>query len=98
MSFLRVDYDRAIAQAKNLDAAADMCRKALNDLNRDRNASEAVWVGESGDAMRMQMQAAVKELDSTRSQLTAIAASIRRVAEELKKKDEEMRRKINSFG
>lgn len=98
MSFLRIDYDKAIAQAKKLDAAADMCKTALNDLKKERSNSEAIWAGESGNAMRLQVQAAEKELDAAGKQLTAIAANIRRVAEELKKKDEEMRRRINGFG
>lgn len=97
MSFLRIDYDRAIAQAKKLDAAASKCYDALNDLKRERGNSEAIWVGESGNAMRLQVEAAEKELNAAHGQLKTIAASIRRVAQELKRKDEEMRRIIKGF-
>lgn len=97
MGFLRVDYDRAIAQAKKLEQAAALCSNSLADLRRERNNSEGFWIGESGNAMRMQAAAAEKELLSAKEQLTAIASNIRRVAEELRKKDEEMRHRIEIF-
>ena len=97
MSFLRVDYDKAIAQAKELESAAERCGQSLKDLRNERGSSETYWVGVSGNAMRSQIAAAEKDLSAARSQLISIAASIRRVAEELKRTDETVKGMIESF-
>lgn len=97
MSIIRVDYDRAIALAKELENAARMCEDSLRDLRNERGNSEACWQGVSGNAMRSQMEAAERELKAAKSQLTTIAANIRRVAEELRQKDAELGGVIGSF-
>ncbi len=94
MAFLRVDYDRAIALAKDLETAADKCNRSHQDLMRERSNSELCWAGDSGNALRDQAEAAARELKSARGQLVTIAASIRRVAEELRRKDEELARRM----
>lgn len=98
MAFLRIDYEKAIAQAKELERAAELCGTSLNDLRRERNNSEAFWTGNAGNAMRGQMEASERELGNVKSQLVTIAADIRRVAEELKKKDMELKNRIGRFG
>lgn len=97
MSFLQIDYDKAIAQAKELESAAEQCGRSLNDLRDARGASEAYWVGVSGNAMRLQIEAAESDLSYARDQLISIAASIRRVADELKRADETVKGAIESF-
>lgn len=98
MAFLQVDYNRAIALAKELETAADKCKSSRGDLVRERNNSEAYWKGDAGNALRAQAEAAEKDLKMTQTQLITIAANIRRVAEELKRKDEELARRIRSGG
>lgn len=97
MGLIRVDYDRAIALAKELEDAARKCEDSLRDLKTERGNSEAFWQGVSGNAMRSQMEAAERELKAAKGQLTTIAANIRRVAEELRQKDAALGAVIGSF-
>lgn len=97
MGLIRVDYDKAIALAKELEEAARMCRDSLRNLRIERGNSEACWQGVSGNAMRSQMEATERELKSAKGQLETIAANIRRVVEELKKKDKELSGIVNKF-
>lgn len=97
MSFLSIDYDKAIAQAKQLDEAASMCNEAMNSLKKERNNSGTIWAGESGEALRTKTEELEKELKSGKSKLTSAAADIRRVAKELKEEDERARKRIESF-
>lgn len=97
MSLIRVDYDKAIALAKELENAARMCGDSLRDLKNEQGNSEACWQGASGNAMRSQMKTAERELKSAQSQLNTIAANIRRVAEELRQKDTGLGAIIGSF-
>lgn len=96
-TLISIDYDKAIALAKELEEAARMCGESLRNLKTERGNSEACWQGASGDAMRTQMEAVGGELQSVKSQLETIAASIRRAAEELRKKDKELSGIIGRF-
>lgn len=90
---ISVDYEAAMAHARTLDMAADKCGEALAALKKQSGASENYWTGRAGTALRSHMNDSVKELAGVQSQLHTTAANIRRIAEELKKKDE----KIKSF-
>lgn len=98
MSFLHVDYENAIAQAKRLEQAASLCGDSHAKLQKEHKQSEMFWTGESGNAMRLQMVAVIRELNYTKQHIEEAAALIRRVAEELRKKDEEMGSMIRGFG
>lgn len=97
MSLIRVDYDKAIALAKELENAARMCGDSLRDLKTERGNSELCWKGVSGNAMRTQMKIAERELGAAQNQLTTIAANIRQVAEELRRTDTGLGTVIGSF-
>ncbi|MDE6971835.1 MAG: WXG100 family type VII secretion target [Lachnospiraceae bacterium] len=96
--FLRIDYEKAMAQAKELEGAAERCGQSLSNLRNEKGALGTYWVGESGNAMREQIAVAEGNLTSAQSQLIAIAASIRRVADELKRADETIKGLIEGFG
>ena len=89
-----IDYDKAIAQAKQLEQAASKCKDSLAGLKRERGGSEVFWIGASGNAMREQMEKAERELSATEKQLNEAAASIRRVVEEMRRKDMDLSRVI----
>ncbi len=90
MELIRIDYGKAIALAKELENAARMCEDSLRNLRIERANSETCWQGVSGNAMRSQMTAAERELAAEKDRLNTIAANIRRVAEEMRKKDKEL--------
>ena len=87
MAFIQLDYLNAIAQAKKLEAAADRCGEALKTLRSQAGSSEQFWQGNSGKAMRAKMAETANQLSAAQSELLAIAATIRKVAEELKETD-----------
>lgn len=90
MAFIQVDYDNAIAQAKKLEAAADHCSEVSRTISSQGGDSERYWRGRAGDAMRIKMEETAKELEAVKGQLQSTAAAIRRVAEELREKDQQL--------
>lgn len=97
MGLVRIDYGKAIALAKELENAARMCGDSLRSLKIERANSEVCWQGVSGNAMRSQMEVTERELKAAKGQLETIAANIRRVAEELRKKDKELSGIVDKF-
>lgn len=87
MAFIQLDYLNAIAQAKKLESAADKCGEALRTIKSQSGNSEQFWQGNSGKAMRAKMAETVRELTAAQKELSAVAAAIRKVAEELKETD-----------
>ncbi len=87
MAFIQLDYLNAIAQAKKLETAADRCGEALKIIQNQAGSSEQFWQGNSGKAMRAKMTETASQLSAAQSELSAVAAAIRRVAEELKEAD-----------
>lgn len=98
MAFLQVDYDRAIALAKDLETAAGKCEDSHRELIREKSNSEFCWLGESGDVLRIQAESAAKELKTLGSRLRGTAACIRIVAVELRRRDQETADKIRNSG
>ncbi len=90
MGFIQVDYDNAIAQAKRLEAAADQCGEAYRAIRLQSGRSERFWQGNSGNVIRTKMAESVKELQAVQSDLRETAAVIRKVAEELRRKDKKL--------
>lgn len=97
MSFISIDYEKAIAQAAQLERAASLCERSLVSLSRAQGESESFWVGTSGAAMRTQLAASGKELRNTKNQLTSLAKTIRRVAEELRARDKALSDLVGHF-
>lgn len=96
MAFLQVDYDRAVALAKELEDAAGKCETARNNLAKEKANSEMYWKGDSGNALRVQADASEKNLRATERKLQRIAGNIRTVADELRRADEEIAAKIRA--
>lgn len=98
MGRINIDYDKAMALARELDGAARTCDDAFRKLKTERGNSERCWQGLSGNAMRDQLDRAGKELNIQKGQLETIAANIRRVAEEMMRRDRAVGDMIDRFG
>lgn len=90
MSMIRVDYDNARRQAQKLQAAADDCDEVVRKLKAHMGQLSNYWEGESAEAFINSVQTRIRELQSIKGNIETVAVHIRRVADELEKKEREL--------
>lgn len=90
MSLIRVDYDNARRQAQKLQAAADECDEIIRKLKTRMGQLPNYWEGESAEVFINSVQARIREIQSMKGKIEAVAVHIRRVADELEKKEKEL--------
>lgn len=90
MSMIRVDYDNARRQAQKLQAAADNCDEVVRKLKVRMGQLPNYWEGESAEAFISSVQERIREIQSIKGNIETVAVHIRRVADELEKKEKEL--------
>lgn len=89
MSMIRVDYDNARRQAQKLQAATDECDDVVRKLKTHMGQLSNYWEGEAAEAFFNSVQARIYEIQSIKENIEMVAVHIRRVADELEKKEKE---------
>ena len=90
MSMIRVDYGNARQQARKLQTAADNCGEVIRKLQTAVRQLPDSWEGASAEAFLEASRQQIAEIRATQERLEAVAAHIRRVADELERKEKEL--------
>ncbi len=86
---IRVDYDNALAQAKKLEEAKKLCAEQVNTIRGIVSTLEECWQGNSGAAMSEKFAEWMERQVMQEARLELEAKRIKKVVEELKRRDEE---------
>ena len=95
MSMIRVDYDNARRQAQKLQDAADDCDLAIRKLRLGTGQLSDFWEGASAETFTAAVQVQIAKIKSS---LESIALHIRKVADELERKEKELAAATQSAG
>lgn len=91
---IKLNYERALSQAKQLNTAASECREAIASVQNQIAQIQQSWAGEAAEAMIEKLRAWIKETSQTAEKLDNLAARVKKKADYLKAVDE----KDGSFG
>ena len=98
MSMIRVDYDNARRQAQKLQDAADDCDLAIRKLRLGTGQLSDFWEGASAETFTAAVQVQIAEIQKIKSSLESTALHIRKVADELERKEKELAAATQSAG
>lgn len=90
MSRIRLDYDNVCSQAQKLQVAAERCDEVVRRLQSEMSQLPYYWEGDSADTFLMVIQKQISDIRSMRQRLETIADHIKKVADELMRKDREL--------
>ena len=91
MSTIRVDYDNARAQAKQLKRAAAKCDEIVRQLQLSSKGIPDYWEGASSVAFQAVMNERVAGIRKIGKRAEALAEQIRRVADELEEAERRLK-------
>lgn len=86
---IRMDYMKAMAQAKQLDTLAEELAACLREAQGSRARVIAGWKGEDVNAYLAKLDAAIERLTRYRKNVIGISETVRRIAK--RTYDSEMR-------
>ena len=95
---ISIDYEEAMAQARELERAADECAESIRSIKQQSAESEHCLIGNTGDAIRNKAAELTQDLKRAETKLRSTAQKIRRVASELKEEDERLAAMAGSSG
>lgn len=93
MSMIRVDYDNARTQAKNLDSTIADCEIAIRWLKTALARIPSCWEGDAANIFMEAIQKRIQEIQQIRDRAEQLARLIRRVADDF----EEAERRITDL-
>lgn len=82
MSLIRVDYENARAQARQLEQSGQQCSQIAREILALQRQLAGVWTGEAADAYDQAMAQRLREIGKIQDEMLRIARTIRKAADE----------------
>jgi len=82
MSLIRIDYENARAQARQLERGEQQCRQIAQKILAIRQQLAEVWIGEAADAYDQTIAQRLREIGKIQDEMLRIARTIRKAADE----------------
>ena len=82
MSLIRIDYENARAQARQLEQGEQQCGQIAQGMLALRQQLAGVWTGEAADAYDQVIAQRLREIGKIQDEMSRIARTIRKAADE----------------
>lgn len=89
----RIDYERVISQANSIDRDASELAAQIKRLDQLEQECKSAWKGEAADAFLTKLSTLRGEMNRTKSQMSALASTIKYCAERIKREEDEAARR-----
>ena len=80
MSLIRIDYENARAQARQLEQSEQQCSQIAQSIQALRQQLAGVWAGEAADTYDQAAERRLREIRKIQDELQRLAHTIRRKA------------------
>ena len=92
MSLIRIDYENARAQARQLEQSEQQCSQAL------RQQLAGVWAGEAADTYDQAAERRLREIRKIQDELSRLANTIRKAADEFEAAEARTKASMSASG
>ena len=82
MSLIRIDYENARAQARQLEQSEQQCSQIAQSIQALRQQLAGVWAGEAADTYDQAAERRLREIRKIQDELSRLAHTIRKAADE----------------
>ena len=81
MSLIRIDYENARAQARQLEQSEQQCSQIAQSIQALRQQLAGVWAGEAADTYDQAAERRLREIRKIQDELSRLAHPIRKAAD-----------------
>ena len=78
MSLIRIDYENARAQARQLEQSEQQCSQIAQSIQALRQQLAGVWAGEAADTYDQAAERRLREIRKIQDELSRLAHTIRK--------------------
>lgn len=96
MSTIRVDYDNARTQAKQLQSAAVKCDEIVRQLRLSAKGVSYFWEGAAAEAFQEAMNKRIVEVREIGERAEALAVQIRRITDDLEEVEQQLKAAVEA--
>ena len=82
MSLIRIDYENARAQARQLEQSEQQCSQIAQSIQALRQQLAGVWAGEAADTYDQAAERRLREIRKIQDELSRLAHTIRKALAE----------------
>ena len=98
MSLIRIDYENARAQARQLEQSEQQCSQIAQSIQALRQQLAGVWAGEAADTYDQAAERRLREIRKIQDELSRLAHTIRKAADEFEAAEARAKASMSAAG
>lgn len=98
MSLIRIDYENARAQARQLEQSEQQCSQIAQSIQALRQQLAGVWAGEAADTYDQAAERRLREIRKIQDELLRLAHTIRKAADEFEAAEARTKASMSASG
>lgn len=98
MSLIRIDYENARAQARQLEQSEHQCSQIAQSIQALRQQLAGVWAGEAADTYDQAAERRLREIRKIQDELSRLAHTIRKAADEFEAAEARTKASMSASG
>ena len=98
MSLIRIDYENARAQARQLEQSEQQCSQIAQSIQALRQQLAGVWAGEAADTYDQAAERRLREIRKIQDELSRLAHTIRKAADEFEAAEARTKASMSASG